>query len=440
VENEMQNGLGFNEAYHRVKQKIGGRGLREIQEETLYAIDTKYRFMKNTMKISGISGTVILGFASILKIQHWPFAGILMTLGALLLAFVFLPSSLSVLWKETHNKKRLFLFISAFFTGMFFISGTLFKIQHWSGAGIVLILAALSGILFFIPALLVSRLTETDNKAKRPIYILGSAGIICYTVGMLFKIQHWPLATFLMVLSVILLSVIVFPWYTWFKWKEESHIRTPYIFILIGFLTIVIPGALINLNLSRSYNYGYYSNLEQQKILYNYKYSNNLSFVNQYRDSSIYPEIEQLHSRTSQLLDLIWNIQTKMVAESEGKSGNPALKPDQVRQTDNGREIQYEYLSDPFSIDPVRDFLLPACNIRKDLNKALADYSDYIADLKAGEDIFKYRGILEPSVFLPENNQKGSEISLLSGLHSLELLKNSILTVESYVLESIVNK
>ncbi len=54
---------------------MGSRRLKEIQEETLYAVDTKYRFMKNTMKISGVAGTIMFGFAALFKIQHWPGAG-----------------------------------------------------------------------------------------------------------------------------------------------------------------------------------------------------------------------------------------------------------------------------------------------------------------------------------------------------------------------------
>jgi hypothetical protein len=61
---------------------MGLRRLKEIQEETLYAVDTKYRFMKNTMKISGVAGTVLFGFAALFKIQHWPGAGQMMTLGS----------------------------------------------------------------------------------------------------------------------------------------------------------------------------------------------------------------------------------------------------------------------------------------------------------------------------------------------------------------------
>ena len=65
--------------------------MKEIQEETLYSVDTKYRNMKNTMKISGVAGTIMFGFAAMFKIQHWPGAGILMSLGALMLIFASSP-------------------------------------------------------------------------------------------------------------------------------------------------------------------------------------------------------------------------------------------------------------------------------------------------------------------------------------------------------------
>ncbi len=128
IENEMQDGLTFYEAYNKVKQKMGSRRLKEIQEETLYAVDTKYRNMKNIMKISGIAGTVLFGLAALFKIQHWPLAGAMMTLGALILAFAFMPSALGVLWKETHSKNKLVTFhLSIFLQWMFFILGSPFQ-------------------------------------------------------------------------------------------------------------------------------------------------------------------------------------------------------------------------------------------------------------------------------------------------------------------------
>jgi hypothetical protein len=434
VEDEMQNGLSFSEAYRKVKQKMGSRRLKEIQEETLYLVDTKYRHMKNTMKISGVAGTILLGFAALFKIQHWPAAGIMMTLGALILAFVFLPSALGVLWKETHNRNRLFLFISGFFTGLFFIFGTVFKIQHWAPAGILLSLAALSGILFFIPALLVNRISDQENKAKRPVYFLGAVGVICYVAGLLFKIQHWPYATTLMILGVILLCILAFPWYTYLSWKEEGHVSSKFLFIIIGFLLIIVPGAMVNLNLQNSYERGFYPQVSQQQAVYNYLYRNNNSLVARYHDSINYPQIEQLHSKTAALLNMISSIQVKMVQESEGKPGMPAISYSQIKQTETGPEIQYNLLSNPFHLDAVKDFLLPGCSSRQQLDAALADYNKLISGLNTQEDLKKYLGLLEPSVCLPVVIPEEGGISLMSGLNSLELLKSSLLSVESYIL------
>ena len=45
VEYEMHQGLDFTDAYRKVKERIGSRGLEKVQEETLYAVDSKYRKM-----------------------------------------------------------------------------------------------------------------------------------------------------------------------------------------------------------------------------------------------------------------------------------------------------------------------------------------------------------------------------------------------------------
>jgi len=439
VENEMQNGLDFIEAYRRVKDKMGKRRLKEIQEETLYAVDKKYRQMKNTMKISGIAGTVLLGFGALFKIQHWPLAGTMATLGAVTLALVFVPSALGVLWKETHSRKKLLLFISAFLAGSCFILGTLFKVQHWPGAGIIIALAALFGMFFFVPALLASKLRDLENKSKKPVYVLGAVGIFCYAGGMLCKIQHWPLAGTLMILGMIILCVIVFPWYTRISWKEESHISAKFLYMVIGVLAIMIPGALINLNLQRNYEEGFYSHQAQQKALYTSLFKYNNSLMIRYHDSLYYPQMEQLHAKTVNLLTLIGDIQTKMVQESEGEPGKPAVSTDQISKTETGIEIQYNMLSNPFYKIPIRDFLIPGGSSREELNSAFAEYVMYISDLFPGEDIQKYTSLLELSVYIPGTIPDRTNISLMSGLHSLELLKNSLLAVESHTLRIIAN-
>jgi hypothetical protein len=437
VEFEMQNGLTFLEAYRRVKQKMEPRRLKEIQEETLYAVDTKYRYMKNTMKISGVAGAVLFGFAALFKIQHWPGAGFMMSLGALILTFVFMPSALGVLWKETHNRNKLVLFISAFFAVGFFIFGILFKVQHWQGAPIVLILAGIFGILFFIPSLVISLFRDQENKIKRPVYILGAAGLIFYLAGLFLKIQHWSGATACMALGLVLTGAIALPWYTWLTWKDEKYVSSRFLFLIIGSFIIIIPGTLVNLSLQNSYEAGFFPHQEQQQAMYNFLYRNNNALVTRYQDSISYPQITKLHSRTTGLLSMISDMQVKMVQESEGEPGSPAVAAHQIKQSESGPEIRYRSLSNPFPAAPVKDFLMPAAASRQELNTALADYVNYISSLTPDKDLRESINQIQPSSLLPVENSDKRPVLLISGLHSLELLKNNLLTVESNVITAI---
>lgn len=437
VENEMASGLPFNEAYNRVKKRLGSRRLKEIQEETLYAVDTKYRIMKNLMKISGVTGTVLFGIAALFKIEHWPFAGVMMTLGALTLVFAFLPSALVVLWKETHSTKRISLFISAFLTGVCFIAGTLFKVQHWPYAGSILTIGAIMGVVFFIPSLLVNRLNDPETRSKRAAYVIGAAGSVFYIAGFLFKIQHWPLSTTFLFLGVALLVIIALPYYSWLTWKDESHISHVFIFMIVGSLLIVMPGALVNLNLQRSYQEYYYPNNTAQNEIYNYLYRKNGSVINRYTDSLCFKQMESLHSRTVAILTTISNIQEKMVQESEGKPGMPAISANQIIKTETGSEINYRELSSIMDPAPVIDFLLPQCKARQELNSSMADYINFLAGIVSADDLPKYRKLLETDTYLAFGNGEAGLTTLMTGLHSLQIMKNGILTVESSVLSGI---
>jgi len=437
VEFEMKKGLSFSEAYHMVNEKIGYRRLKEIQEETLYAVDTKYRKMKNTMKISGIVGTIMFGFAALFKIMHWPLAGILMVLGALTLAFVFMPSALTVLWKETHSGKRLFLFVSAFLAGALFILGAAFKVQHWQASGFLLSLGGLIGIIFFLPALVVSKLKDNENRSKRAVYILAAAGLLCYILGILFKIQHWPLSSILLMAGLAITFFVVFPFYTRASWKEDSTVSGKFIYMVVGSLAIGIPTLLISLNVQRNYEGGFYMHQGEQQAMYNYKFTNSQTFISNCKDSVVAPVLAEISSKTNDLLEAINDLEAEMIAESEGKPGMPAVITRQIKQTESGPEIQFGNLRSPFHTAPFLDFLLEGSASRTELNIALKEYSDYLSGLISGGDFDKYEKLLDPSVYLPAIDPAKQRVSLMSGLHMLELLKNSILTVESQALRAV---
>ena len=435
VESEMERGLSFNEAYRRVRQKMGSERLRDIQEETLYAVDTKYRIMKNTMKISGIAGTVLLGFAALFKVQHWPAAGIMLTLGALILAFVFMPSALVVLWKETRSGNRLVLFLSAFLAGGFFIIGTLFKVQHWPSAGIILTLAAMFAVFMFLPALLHNRFRHGGNRQKRTVYVIGFLGSVILIAGLFFRIMHWPLASVMTGIGLPVVFIIALPWYTWLTWKDEEHITSAYLYLVIGSLAILVPAVLLNLNVQYSYEDGFFKHQEQQNALSGYLLKNNDQLAASCSDSLKRNQVEELHFATIGIVRLVDAIKIRMVRAAESKPGSPDADISHIM---NGKEIRHTLLSRPFHPGPMVSFLRPGCPSRLELDKAIMDYtnllSEMIPDLYNGEkpDIPDLAGIL------PSDIEENAPPSLMSGLHTLEMLRNSLLAVEANMLNRIM--
>lgn len=438
VEYEMTSGLDFNAAYRNVKKKMGSeRRLREVQEETLFAVDTKYRRMKTIMKISAIAGTTIFGVAALFKIQHWPGAGIMLTIGAIILAFIFMPAALSVLWKETHNMKRLIVFISGFVTGFTFITGTLFKVQHWPLAGALLILSLLSACLFFIPSLVIIRIKDDGNSKKLPAYIAGAAGAVLYAAGLLFRIQHWPSASLLMLLGILLLCFVALPFYTWISWKDEPHVSPKFIFIIIAAFLIILPGALINVNLQARYELGYFPHLEKQNMLFKALYNKNNTFLNSHKDSADFVALQDFHNKTSEIIGLITSFETKLI---DSQSGNIDQSSPIVTQMGGMKVIDWNMIREPFRLLPVTFYPADGSDQRKELDKVLNEYTGYISRLIPEDEFNNLRGLTDAGAILTGEINDNTRVSLLSALHSSASLKNNIEIIESRVMQSLADK
>ena len=439
VEYEMHKGLNFSDAYQKVRDKIGSRGLKEIQEETLYAVDTKYRKMKNTMKISGIAGSVMLGFAAVFKIMHFHGASMMLTLGALLLAAVFIPSALVVLWKETHSGKKLFLFVSTFLTVVTFITGILCKIQHWPAAGILISVSVLVGSFLFLPPLLYSKLTDNESIKKRPVYITAYISLLIYLCGFWFLFIHWPFAGLLINIGLIMLLIIVLPWYTWLTWKEEKQVSAKFIFIVLTVLAFLMPGTIVNQNsLQKAYDEGFFIQMDQQQAMLNYREASEESFLNLYKDSLQHNRMARIHSNTMGLIGHINQLETQMVKIAEGKPGRPDENPPQLLVNSGKPVIQYRKLTDPFSYNPVKALLVPGTVSRKELDAVLAQYKDSLS-LNTSEGWIKnYELLLDPSSYLLDENLSLNNFGMISGLHALTLLKNGVLLSESDALRQII--
>ena len=94
--------------------------------------------MKTFMKIFGVLSPSLLAVAALFKIQHWPGASIMLTLGLFLLAAIYLPIFVSIRIRDTRKEGKAVnrsMYIIGMIAGIIFIAGAVFKINHWPGGG-----------------------------------------------------------------------------------------------------------------------------------------------------------------------------------------------------------------------------------------------------------------------------------------------------------------
>ncbi|TFH22493.1 MAG: hypothetical protein E4H10_13680, partial [Bacteroidia bacterium] len=146
IEARMDEGIEFLKAFEEVRKRLENDRIQKIQEETLLLINQKYRMMKKFMYILGTIAPTLLIVGAVLKMNHWPGASVLITLGTFLLAAIYLPVFAMVSIRDTRKKGKKVnkpLYIIGVITGFIFLTGILFKIMHWPGAGVALLVSEL---------------------------------------------------------------------------------------------------------------------------------------------------------------------------------------------------------------------------------------------------------------------------------------------------------
>lgn len=156
VENKMEQGLSFEDAYHLAWKQICPNGLDEIQEETLYLLNASKRIaMKKVMYSIGLISSICISVGWLFKILDWLGGDQLFVYGFLGLVLIFLPMLAIDRYKASIERARpeklkiILGFSSAIITGL----AILFKIMHLQGASIMLILGVLLFSFGFLPFL-----------------------------------------------------------------------------------------------------------------------------------------------------------------------------------------------------------------------------------------------------------------------------------------------
>ena len=180
VEENMDDGNDFESSYHQVLDSIGEKRLPEIQHQTLLNLDKKFQRMKNFTYLFGLTSAILTILGSFFKRMHWPGAGIMITVGLVLIVLVFLPLYFITNHREQVEKKNPVYAIVGYLTMALLLAGAAFKIQHWPGAG-WLIYASIGFLLIgFVPLYVVNVFQKSGKeKATLPYIVMLLVGIAC---------------------------------------------------------------------------------------------------------------------------------------------------------------------------------------------------------------------------------------------------------------------
>lgn len=172
VEPDINNGISFKIAYNNLMDTIESSTFKNVQHQTLLSTNLKFQNMKKLMIVLGSLSALFLSAGSILKLFHIPPASLLLLLGTAIAVLGFFPLFFFTSYKEQVEKKNILLSVTGYFTISFLIIGVLFRVQHWPGAAISLLIGQFLLILLFLPLYLVNAYKKASETKINFLYVL----------------------------------------------------------------------------------------------------------------------------------------------------------------------------------------------------------------------------------------------------------------------------
>lgn len=128
--------------------------------------------MKQKLYTLGLVVALIVFAGAIFKVNHFPGAGILLTVGLLSLVFIFLPAALINHYKSSESEKNLILYIVTWITTFILFISMLFKIMHWPHAGLLLLIALPFPYVVFLPVFLAVTSKNKNFNIYNTVFVL----------------------------------------------------------------------------------------------------------------------------------------------------------------------------------------------------------------------------------------------------------------------------
>jgi hypothetical protein len=210
------------------------------------------------------------------------------------------------------------IYILGVVSALIVFTGTIFKVNHWPAAGIMLTVGMATLILLFFPAALINNYKAVGNSQSKSLYIV--TGLTCFVVftAMLFKIMHWPLAGTWLTIALPFPYIVFLPVFLVVTSKNKNFNIYNTVFVLLLLAVNSVFAALLALNVTKARVEDSY-NLSRD---YNKVETVLNQLPDKYQKSSVNLKIDEVLKTVTEYQDLI--LQQEGLSREQWES-NPGL-------------------------------------------------------------------------------------------------------------------
>ena len=171
IENEFTVGKDFYRAYEDTIARFYTKELSEIERETENLLTFKYYYaMKRTLKITGLISVILIVLGAIFKVMHWPGAGVMYVSGFAIFCLLFIPLNIVLQYRDDKKKIDKLVMILGLLLVIAGTFGLLFKVMHWPGASFLFFGSLGLFGLVFIPLYFFTRYRNPDTRFNAIIH------------------------------------------------------------------------------------------------------------------------------------------------------------------------------------------------------------------------------------------------------------------------------
>ena len=226
-------------------------------------------------------------------------------------------------YKASNSLKSIATVVGYIF-GSFFILGILFKIQHWAGAGVILIVSLTILACVFVPIVFIQRINEDNRTLSVVTNSFALASISSLFLGILFKVQHWQGAGIMLTFGALFLCVPTLLLYVIHEMKDNNKRFGEYWKIVFGIIFFGVFFIFYGLNYSRDF-INFVTVIDSQIVKANNNFTsanlkilNYIELVNEKQELNYFEIANQIHQENTEILNYIESIKVRLINEAEG--------------------------------------------------------------------------------------------------------------------------